>query len=71
MRSPLFVFPSRQFSQPHLRHEERLSFCVRLPSGDGRAGAPRTPPTRNEDTPDSLTVKHQQGLGSELCQFEK
>ena len=26
MRSPLFVFPSRQFSQPHLRHEERFSF---------------------------------------------
>ena len=25
MRSPLFVFPLRPFSQPRLRHEERLS----------------------------------------------
>ena len=29
MRSPLFVFPSRQFSQPHLRHEERLSYVLK------------------------------------------
>ena len=26
---PLFVFPSRQFLQPQLRHEERASFYVR------------------------------------------
>ena len=39
MRSPLFVFPLRQFLQPLAEHEERLSFCVRLPSGEtvGRA----------------------------------
>ena len=26
---PLFVFLPRQFLQPLLRHEERVSFCVR------------------------------------------
>ena len=26
---PLFVFPSRQFLQPQLRHEERASFYAR------------------------------------------
>ena len=26
MRSPLFVFPSRQILRPRLRHEERFSF---------------------------------------------
>ena len=25
---PLFVFLSRQFLQPRVRHEERFSFCV-------------------------------------------
>ena len=34
MRSPLFVFLTRQFLQPPVRHEGRLSFFVRLPSGE-------------------------------------
>ncbi len=34
MRSPLFVFPYRHFSQPPSRYEERFSFCIRLPSGE-------------------------------------
>ena len=33
MRSPLFVFPTRPFLQPLVRHEERLSFRVGLLSG--------------------------------------
>ena len=65
MRSPLFVFPLRQFLQPLAEHEERLSFCVRLPSGDGRAGAPRTPPTRNDNWPGYRTVKQARAIEKE------
>ena len=41
---PLFVFLSRQFLQPRVRHEERFSFCViaeRLPK-DAPLKTPRS-----------------------------
>ena len=40
MRSPLFVFLTRQFSQPHLRHEERFSFFVPIAEWRENIGAP-------------------------------
>ena len=72
MRSPLFVFPSRQFSQPHLRHEERLSFSFDCRAAEmvGRDD-PIAPPTRNENEPDSLPVKQQQGTEKTMTEEDK
>ena len=49
MRSPLFVFLSRQSLQPLLEYEERFSFSFRLPSGETTERKERK---RNEKTDD-------------------
>ena len=40
MRSPLFVFPTRQFLQPLVRYEGRLSFFVLIAEWCDKIGAP-------------------------------
>ena len=40
---------------------EAFFLCSIAEWRNGRAGAPRTPQTRNEDKPDPCEVKHKQG----------
>ena len=54
--------PIKAILTASLETRREVFFFVRLPSGrNGRAGAPRTPQTRNEDKPDPCEVKHKQG----------
>ena len=41
-------------------------FSFRLPSGDGRTRSPSAPRTRDENKPDSPTMKRNKGM-EELC----
>ena len=56
-RLPLFVFLTRQFLQPPVRHEERFSIPSNRISDCRASGA-----TRNEGWPDSPTVKRNEGI---------
>lgn len=62
MRSPLFVFPSRPFSQPPERHEVRLFHVINsCLTASGRAVSMKPPQARNANAPDSPTVKQKEG----------